>query len=141
MMQLLMMFVMFLSLSASISCVLDPICTVTGPTIVDFNGSVNSVQDRCQYTLLQVTSDTNLSVSGNFRERRRKDVSFLDRVTLTLNSSNIHLEQGGRVLVSYLQPQSCVSVDFSSSGVSALICLLSDVRSSCFNPAGLWLFL
>lgn len=77
-----------------------------GPAVVNVRGGLEYVQDRCEYTLLSVSSDQNLTVTGRFQERRRKDVSFLDRVTLNL-SSPVHLEQGGRVLVSNLKPLSC----------------------------------
>lgn len=105
-MQLLMMMMLFLSLFASISCILDRICTVTGPTVIDFLGQVNSVDDRCAYSLMSGSSVPDLYVLANFQERRRKDVSFLDSVTLRLNKTGVHiqLEQGGRVQVSCLHP-------------------------------------
>ncbi|XP_029018904.1 uncharacterized protein LOC114862591 [Betta splendens] len=76
-------------------------CTVTGPTVIDFNGQLNSIQDRCTYSLLSHFSVPSLQVLANFQERRRKDVSFLDSVTLVLNGSDIHihLKQGGVVQV------------------------------------------
>uniref|UniRef100_A0A3Q4B933 ZP domain-containing protein n=1 Tax=Mola mola TaxID=94237 RepID=A0A3Q4B933_MOLML len=80
------------------SCFLDYVCSVIGPAVVNVRGGLEYVQDRCEYTLLSVSSDQNLTVTGRFQERRRKDVSFLDRVTLNL-SSPVHLEQGGRVLL------------------------------------------
>uniref|UniRef100_A0A3Q3WYS0 ZP domain-containing protein n=1 Tax=Mola mola TaxID=94237 RepID=A0A3Q3WYS0_MOLML len=79
-------------------CFLDYVCSVIGPAVVNVRGGLEYVQDRCEYTLLSVSSDQNLTVTGRFQERRRKDVSFLDRVTLNL-SSPVHLEQGGRVLL------------------------------------------
>ncbi|XP_070786265.1 alpha-tectorin-like [Enoplosus armatus] len=80
-------------------CILDPICTVTGHAVIDFHGQVNSVQDRCAYTLMSTSLVPDLHVLANFRERRRKDVSFLDSVTLRLNKPDvhIHLEHSGRV--------------------------------------------
>ncbi|KAF3698203.1 Alpha-tectorin Precursor [Channa argus] len=75
------------------------ICTVTGPTVIDLFRQVNSVQDRCAYALVSDYYIPDFLILGNFQERRRKDVSFLDSVTLRLDSSGvlIHLEQGGRV--------------------------------------------
>ena len=91
------------------SCVLHFVCSVIGPALLTVRGGLEYVQDRCEYTLLSVSSDQNLTVTGTFRERRRKDVSFLDRVTLNL-SSPVHLEQGGRVVVSSRKPPSCNNV-------------------------------
>ncbi|XP_076581699.1 alpha-tectorin-like [Chaetodon auriga] len=80
------------------SCFFDPICTVTGPAVIDFYGDLNTVQDRCSYTLLTSSSVPDLTVVGYFRERRRRDVSFLDSVTLQLDGEeDVHLEQGGIV--------------------------------------------
>ncbi|XP_076581701.1 alpha-tectorin-like [Chaetodon auriga] len=78
-------------------CILDPICTVTGPAVIGFYGDLNTVQDRCAYTLLSGSSISGLTVVGYFRERRRRDVSFLDSVTLQLDGEDVHLEQGGIV--------------------------------------------
>lgn len=96
------------SLSTSISCMLDTSCTVTGPNIIDVNNNVHIVKDRCAYSLLSTPSVPGFHVLANFRERRRKDVSFLDSVTLRLGGSgvDIHLEQGGRVRVSCPPPAS-----------------------------------
>ncbi|KAK2899436.1 hypothetical protein Q8A73_012565 [Channa argus] len=76
-----------------------PTCTVTGSTVIDFNGQVNSVQDRCVYSLVSDDNIPDFLVLGNFQERRRKGVSFLESVKLRLDGSGvlIHLEQGGRV--------------------------------------------
>uniref|UniRef100_A0A3P8QCW1 ZP domain-containing protein n=1 Tax=Astatotilapia calliptera TaxID=8154 RepID=A0A3P8QCW1_ASTCA len=82
-------------------CVLDTMlastCTVTGPTVIDVHGQINSIQDRCAYSLFSTPSLPDFHVLGNFRDRRRKDVSFLDSVTLRVGGHYIHLEQGGRV--------------------------------------------
>lgn len=95
---------MFVSASTSCSSIssLGSVCTVTGPAVVDFQGQQNSVKDRCWYSLLRFPSGPDFQVLARFQERRRKDVSFLDGVTLRLNGSAVHiqLEQGGRVLVS-----------------------------------------
>ncbi|XP_039892338.1 deleted in malignant brain tumors 1 protein-like [Simochromis diagramma] len=77
--------------------VLASTCTVTGPTIIDVHGHMNSIQDRCAYSLFSTPSLPDFLVLGNFRDRRRKDVSFLDSVTLRVDGHDIHLEQGGRV--------------------------------------------
>lgn len=78
-------------------------CTVTTSTVIDFVGSVRSVPDRCGYTLMSSSSIPGFQVLGVFQERRRKDVSFLDRVTLQLDRAGVQisLEQGSKVLVSY----------------------------------------
>lgn len=106
--QHLVIFFSFLFVSfLSTSCMLYSTCTVTGPTVIDFHGQVNSAEDRCSYSLVLTPSVPDFHVLGNFRERRRKDVTFLDSVTLVLDrpSIKIHLEQGGTVRVSYLHPQ------------------------------------
>lgn len=85
---------------------------MTGPAVIDFNDQLKTVEDRCGYTLLTGSPIQGLTVVANFQERRRRDVSFLDSVTLRLQGQDdVHLEQGGIVKVSYLQPQSGVSVD------------------------------
>ncbi|XP_014185503.1 uncharacterized protein LOC106632455 [Haplochromis burtoni] len=78
-------------------CVLASTCTVTGPTVIDVQGHMNSIQDRCAYSLFSTPLLPEFLVLGNFRDRRRKDVSFLDSVTLRVDGHDIHLEQGGRV--------------------------------------------
>ncbi|XP_039865802.1 alpha-tectorin-like isoform X2 [Simochromis diagramma] len=82
-------------------CTLDTMlastCTVTGPTVINVHGQINSIQDRCAYSLFSTPSLPDFLVLGNFRDRRRKDVSFLDSVTLRVDGHDIHLEQGGRV--------------------------------------------
>ncbi|XP_014185791.2 uncharacterized protein LOC102302538 [Haplochromis burtoni] len=78
-------------------CVLASTCTVTGPTIIDVHGQINSIQDRCAYSLFSTPSLPDFLVLGNFEDRHRKDVSFLDSVTLRVDGHDIHLEQGGRV--------------------------------------------
>ncbi|XP_047439432.1 alpha-tectorin-like [Mugil cephalus] len=78
------------------------LCTVTGPAVVDVHGQLTSVQDRCAYTLMRTPSIPDFQVFANFKERHRKDVSFLDSVILRLDKSSvshINLEQGGRVLL------------------------------------------
>nr|XP_057938383.1 alpha-tectorin-like [Doryrhamphus excisus] len=77
-------------------CIKDAICTVTASTIIDHHGNTTSVKDRCAYTLF---SDTDFQVSGVFRERRRKDVMFLNGVIIHLNDDDvdIYLGQSGKV--------------------------------------------
>ncbi|KAF0026871.1 hypothetical protein F2P81_021608 [Scophthalmus maximus] len=75
-------------------------CTATGSTVIDFAGRVHSVQDRCGYTLFRSSLIPGFQVLGMFQERRRRDVSFMERVMLELASGvQISLEQGSRVLV------------------------------------------
>uniref|UniRef100_A0A3B4BAY2 ZP domain-containing protein n=1 Tax=Periophthalmus magnuspinnatus TaxID=409849 RepID=A0A3B4BAY2_9GOBI len=83
------------------TCTLDATCTVTASTIIDVIGQLHTVPDRCGYKLMEHVSIPDLEVFGVFQERRRKDVSFLERLVLHLKSSNvdISLEQGGRVKV------------------------------------------
>ena len=96
-----MMFVIF-----SISCITNDICTLTGPMVIDVHGQVSSVEDRCTYSLLSFPTFQGLEVRANYQERRRRDVSFLDSITLVAYGSEIHLGQGGRVQVSCMQAQS-----------------------------------
>ncbi|XP_068590227.1 uncharacterized protein [Cebidichthys violaceus] len=81
------------------SCVLNAMCSVTGSTVIGFVGRVHTVPDRCGYTLMGSLLFPGLRVLGVFQERRRKDVSFLDRVILQLEGAGVQisLEQGGRV--------------------------------------------
>ncbi|KAF6723391.1 Pancreatic secretory granule membrane major glycoprotein GP2 [Oryzias melastigma] len=79
------------------SCALNFVCSVTGSTIIDFSGRLNSVPDRCGYSLLSSPSLPGLQVMGVLKERRRRDMSFLDQVILSLDGNLISLEQGGRV--------------------------------------------
>lgn len=86
------------------SCVLNAMCTVTASTVIDFTGHAHSVPDRCGYTLMSSSSIPGLQVLAVFQERRRRDVSFLDRVILQLHEGRVQisLEQGSRV---YLNKQ------------------------------------
>ncbi|XP_060909004.1 alpha-tectorin-like [Labrus mixtus] len=81
------------------SCAARNVCTVAGSTVIDINGKVHTVPDRCGYTLLSPGSIPGLKVYGVFQERRRKDVSFLNNVVLRLDGAGVKvsLEQGGRV--------------------------------------------
>uniref|UniRef100_A0A3P8V557 Alpha-tectorin-like n=1 Tax=Cynoglossus semilaevis TaxID=244447 RepID=A0A3P8V557_CYNSE len=106
-------------------CVFNSICTVTGFTIIDFPGRVHFVPDRCGYILLKSTPISGLQVLGVFQERRRKDVSFLERVIIKMESTGaqISLEQGGRVL--QLTPVASivqgVELSRNQSGITAKI--------------------
>uniref|UniRef100_A0A3Q2ZX12 ZP domain-containing protein n=1 Tax=Kryptolebias marmoratus TaxID=37003 RepID=A0A3Q2ZX12_KRYMA len=108
---------------------LPSICTLTGPTVIDFSSHLDFVKDRCDYHLLQIQG---LSVVGYFLERRLKDVSFLDSVTLEVNGVHIHLKQGGRVLVSLLQLQF-----MSQSGLGSRMCGLSSFLSVTLRSSSL----
>ncbi|CAI5660861.1 unnamed protein product [Oreochromis niloticus] len=122
-------------------CVLDATCTVTGPTIIDIHGQINSIQDRCAYSLFSTPSLPDFQVLGNFRDRRRKDVSFLDSVTLRVDGHDIHLEQGGRVqlddstltLSSSSQLVHGVQLSKDQTGVTAKLSLSNLIISVFFD--------
>ncbi|CAI5660819.1 unnamed protein product [Oreochromis niloticus] len=119
-------------------CMLDTTCTVTGP-IIDVHGQINSIQDRCAYSLFSTPSLPDFQVQGHFDDRRRKDVSFLDSVTLHVDGHDIHLEQGGRVqlddstltLNSSSQLVHGVQLSKDQTGVTAKL-LLSNLTISVF---------
>uniref|UniRef100_A0A3B3B7F3 ZP domain-containing protein n=1 Tax=Oryzias melastigma TaxID=30732 RepID=A0A3B3B7F3_ORYME len=103
------------------------LCTVTGPTVIDFKRQMNSVSDRCEYSLLHDQS-TGFSLKANFLERRRRDVSFVDSLTLDFSDSeDIQLLQGHRVTVtgspvtvnSSVQTFSGVDLSKDQTGVTA----------------------
>ncbi|KAK2863432.1 hypothetical protein Q5P01_002965 [Channa striata] len=131
--------------SSTVTTITDstPTCTVTGPTVMDLKGQVNSVQDRCAYSLMSAPSLPDFLVLGNFQERRRKDVSFLDSVTLRLDGSGvlIHLEQGGRVrlddttlnLNSSTQLVHGVELSKDQTGVTAKVSLSNYTTSVFFD--------
>uniref|UniRef100_A0A8C7XVY8 ZP domain-containing protein n=1 Tax=Oryzias sinensis TaxID=183150 RepID=A0A8C7XVY8_9TELE len=81
------------------SCAWNSVCSVTASTIIDFSGKRSSIPDRCGYSLLRSPSLPGLHVTGVFKERRRRDMSLVDRVILNLDGNEISLEQGGRVKV------------------------------------------
>ncbi|XP_075907429.1 alpha-tectorin-like [Nelusetta ayraudi] len=78
-----------------------PVCSVTGSSVVDFNGGVHSIPDRCVYSLVKSQGSSRFEVLAGFRERRRLDVPFLDYLKLSVQNPNvtIYVEQGGRVWV------------------------------------------
>uniref|UniRef100_A0A3P9LBX1 ZP domain-containing protein n=1 Tax=Oryzias latipes TaxID=8090 RepID=A0A3P9LBX1_ORYLA len=116
------------------------LCTVTGPTVIDFRGQMNSVSDRCEYTLLQDQS-TGFTLKANFLERRRRDVSFVDSVTLDFSQgADIQLLQGHRVLVSSpvtlsgsVQTFNGVGLSKDQTGVTANISLNGSPVSLFFD--------
>ncbi|XP_041841999.1 uncharacterized protein LOC121640352 [Melanotaenia boesemani] len=82
-------------------CLVMNTCTVTGPTIIDIQGTYNSVGDRCVYTLVPDSWVSGFGILVEFRERRRTDVSFVDSLTLRFTNlnTNIVLKTDGEVLV------------------------------------------
>uniref|UniRef100_A0A3B3Y8X6 ZP domain-containing protein n=1 Tax=Poecilia mexicana TaxID=48701 RepID=A0A3B3Y8X6_9TELE len=111
------------------SCAMNAVCSVTGSTVIGFTSRPQSVPDRCGYSLLRSSSLPGLHVLGIFKERRRKDLSFLDRVVLQLDreGAQISLEQGSKVKVNddfltvHATPQMVHSVALTKShaGVTA----------------------
>ncbi|XP_061827882.2 uncharacterized protein [Nerophis lumbriciformis] len=81
------------------SCAFDAMCTLTASTVIDFVGRVHTVTDRCGYTLMKSEAVPNVRIQGVFKERRRKDVSFLDHVIVHLDKQDVKMKllQGGRV--------------------------------------------
>ncbi|KAL7369980.1 hypothetical protein ABVT39_015043 [Epinephelus coioides] len=75
------------------------VCTVTGSSIIDFNNNEVKVTDRCAYTLLKPSSGSSYDLVAVFKERRRKDVAFLDHLIFQVSGTKIYVEQGGRVEV------------------------------------------
>ncbi|XP_029025558.1 alpha-tectorin-like [Betta splendens] len=118
-------------------------CTVTGPTVIDFYGQLNSIQDLCTYSLLSRLSDPSFQVLANFQERRRKDVSFVDSVALVLSGSGIfiNLGQGGVVQVngvplalnSSTQLVGGVELSKERTGVTAKLSLSNYTASILFD--------
>uniref|UniRef100_A0A3B3CYR6 ZP domain-containing protein n=1 Tax=Oryzias melastigma TaxID=30732 RepID=A0A3B3CYR6_ORYME len=109
------------------ACSVKGLCTVTGPTVIDFSEQINSVSDRCEYSLLHDQS-TGFSLKANFLDRRRRDVSFVDSLTLDFSDSgDIQLLQGHRVkvtgspvtLTSSVQTFSGVDLSKDQTGVTA----------------------
>uniref|UniRef100_A0A3P9I7X7 ZP domain-containing protein n=1 Tax=Oryzias latipes TaxID=8090 RepID=A0A3P9I7X7_ORYLA len=127
-------------LISSISCLVKGLCTVTGPTVIDFRGQMSSVSDRCEYTLLQDQS-AGFTLKANFLERRRRDVSFVDSVTLDFSQDDdIQLLQGHRVLVSSpvilsgsVQTFNGVGLSKDQTGVTANISLNGSPVSLFFD--------
>ncbi|KAM4564261.1 uncharacterized protein V3H82_013317 [Fundulus diaphanus] len=118
-------------------------CTVTGPAVIGFQGQQNTVEDRCSYSLLRIPSVPGFQVLARFQERRRRDVSFLDSVTLRLDGpgGHIHLKQGGRVLLddspltlnSSVQTVGGVKLSKDQTGVTAKVSLSNFTASVFFD--------
>ncbi|XP_034549180.1 alpha-tectorin-like [Notolabrus celidotus] len=107
-------------------CVQSSTCTVAASAVIDFSGRVHTVPDRCGYTLLSPGSIPGLKVHGLFKERRRADVSFLDRVVLKLDKGSVEvvLEQGrvklnGKVLELNATAQEFSGVELSKDQMGA----------------------
>uniref|UniRef100_A0A3B4UL55 ZP domain-containing protein n=1 Tax=Seriola dumerili TaxID=41447 RepID=A0A3B4UL55_SERDU len=81
------------------SCPCPSTCTVIGSTVIRFDGNVTSIPNRCTYSLM---SHRGVRLEAVFKDRRRKDISFLDQVILYNSGVSFHLGQGGRVQVSSL---------------------------------------
>uniref|UniRef100_A0A3B3B4H4 ZP domain-containing protein n=1 Tax=Oryzias melastigma TaxID=30732 RepID=A0A3B3B4H4_ORYME len=131
------------------SCKPKEICTVTGPTVIDFRGQMNSVSDRCEYSLLHDQS-TGFSLKANFLERRRRDVSFVDSLTLDFSDSeDIQLLQGHRVTVTgspvtltgSVQTFSGVDISKDQKGVNASISLQGSSFSVLFDGTTVQIFI
>ncbi|KAL7370027.1 hypothetical protein ABVT39_016779 [Epinephelus coioides] len=75
------------------------VCTVTGSTVIDFFNKEYSIPDRCPYTIIKSEQSSRFELLAVFRERRRKDVAFLDHLILTMTPPGVPVffEQGGRV--------------------------------------------
>lgn len=122
----------------SYSCVLNTMCAVTASTVIDFAGHAHSVPDRCGYTLMTSSAIPGLQVLAVFQERRRRDVSFLDRVLLQLNEGRVQisLEQGSRVYVSWNCEPTNVVVMWGQCNYcvhGGLSCQMSHQRSNGQN--------
>ncbi|XP_056284634.1 alpha-tectorin-like [Pseudoliparis swirei] len=122
-------------------CVLNAVCSVTGSTVIDFVGRVQSVPDRCGYTLLQSSLFPGLKLLAVFQERRRKDVCFLDRLIVQLEGVQISMEQSGRVqlgdkvltLKNTAQVVHGVELSRDQTGVTAKISASYDTVSILFD--------
>nr|XP_061826977.1 alpha-tectorin-like isoform X2 [Nerophis lumbriciformis]XP_061826978.1 alpha-tectorin-like isoform X2 [Nerophis lumbriciformis] len=121
------------------SCIKDAICTVTASTIIDHHGGTASVEDHCAYTLF---SDTGFQVSGLFRERRRKDVMFLDGVVIHLDGPDvaIYLGQSRKVKVNGVEMNVTynatvygVALSKDEGGVSAYVNVTSNHTRVSFD--------
>uniref|UniRef100_UPI0037E9AEF6 alpha-tectorin-like n=1 Tax=Semicossyphus pulcher TaxID=241346 RepID=UPI0037E9AEF6 len=83
--------------NANNNCEYRATCTFTGPTAIDISGKLTTVKDRCNYILLESTKLLSFKVEGEYRERRRKHISHLENVKLTVDTKVYILKQGGRV--------------------------------------------
>ncbi|XP_054642266.1 alpha-tectorin-like [Dunckerocampus dactyliophorus] len=127
--------------SDSSSCVRDiKVCTVTASNVVSFDANYSvSVDDRCAYTLF---SESNVQVVGVFKERRRKDVMFLDHVIIHLTDLDniIQLGPADRVKINDTELNLMVSeethggVEFrkNDTGVTAVMSYGANYTTSVF---------
>ncbi|XP_024143349.1 uncharacterized protein LOC112155729 isoform X1 [Oryzias melastigma] len=131
------------------SCRQMEMCTVTGPTVIDFKEKINSVSDRCEYSLLHDQS-TGFSLKANFLDRRRRDVSFVDSLTLDFSDSDdIQLLQGHRVtvagspvtLTSSVQTSGGVDLSKDQTGVTASFSLQSSSVSVFYDGTTVQIFI
>ncbi|XP_071338207.1 alpha-tectorin-like [Trachinotus anak] len=76
----------------------ENICTVNSVIGTDFAGQLFPIRNRCAYSLI---SYDGFQLVGINRERRRKDINFLDQLILVLEETNVTIlmGQGGRVQV------------------------------------------
>ncbi|XP_055081039.1 uncharacterized protein LOC129456634 [Periophthalmus magnuspinnatus] len=106
-------------------CLLSQWCSVTGFSIIDISGVLTSIPDRCGYSLLS-RGDGGLQLEAVFRDRRRRDVSLLDHLLLTVGSTHIHIGQGGVkmngsfVNISTAQMPEGLNISRTSSDVSVV---------------------
>ncbi|XP_028435413.1 uromodulin isoform X2 [Perca flavescens] len=95
---------LLLLLAGVVHTVPPPVCTVTGSTVIDFFNRIQSVPDRCTYTLIR---DDTIVLEAWFHERSHTDVPFLDSLQIIVILSaldvyqyvSIYLGQGGLVQV------------------------------------------
>ncbi|CAJ1050067.1 uncharacterized protein LOC117808825 [Xyrichtys novacula] len=78
-----------------IACKDHSVCTFTGPSVVDTSGKVGTIMDLCDYHLLSSTLLADFSVEAEYKDRRRKDVSFVNTVRIKKGSATYRMEQGG----------------------------------------------
>lgn len=69
-------------------------CSVTGSTVLAFNGNISIIPDRCRYSLLKPEGNSDFEILAGFQERRRLDVPFLSYLIIQSDSGTIHIEQG-----------------------------------------------
>lgn len=131
-----------------------PVCSLTGSSVVDFNGIVHSIPDRCVYSLVKPQGSSSFELLAGFQERRRLGVPFLDYLKLSLQKPDVTflLEQGGRVQVrrklmlmerSFLQQASSRSIKgaqelFWSIAVSKLLRFVTEGPSLLCVNVGQW---
>uniref|UniRef100_A0A3Q3IYC1 ZP domain-containing protein n=1 Tax=Monopterus albus TaxID=43700 RepID=A0A3Q3IYC1_MONAL len=85
-------------------CVFDGTCAVTGPTVVDFDGQVYSVPDRCAYSLLTTPAVPGFLLLGSFLERRRKDDTLHGEQIHPHNSKHLCVTLKWQMNFTYMTP-------------------------------------